>query len=150
MPASQRFHHGEQGNQIYLGDREALPSLTLHYVQRAAVQGASLLPSIIFGGSPAPHMVLVWLQFHGLLFVGQVDRERRLKPENRDILSGFSESRCVLARLATAKVHAAREGWIKKLPRHRWNWNEGGFCLSSNCYVLTEVKLTKPEQRPHR
>ena len=124
MPASQRLHHGEQGNQIYLGDREALPSLTLHYVQRAAVQGASLLPSIIFGGSPAPHMVLVWLQSHGLLFVGQVDRERRLKPENRDILSGFSESRCVLARLATAKVHAAREGWIKKLPRHRWIWNE--------------------------
>ena len=93
MPASQRFHHGEQGNKIYLGDREALPSLTLHYVQRAAVQGASLLPSIIFGGSPAPHMVLVWLQSHGLLFVGQVDRERRLKPENHDILSDFSESR---------------------------------------------------------
>ena len=57
MPASQRFHHGEQGNQIYLGDREALPSLTLHYVQRAAVQGASLLPSIIFGGSSAPQIL---------------------------------------------------------------------------------------------
>ena len=57
MPASQRLHHGEQGNQIYLGDREALPSLTLHYVQRAAVQGASLLPSIIFGGSSAPQIL---------------------------------------------------------------------------------------------
>ena len=57
MPASQRLHHGEQGNQIYLGDREALPSLTLHYVQRAAVQGASLLPSIICLGFPcSPHV----------------------------------------------------------------------------------------------
>ena len=54
---------------MYLGDREALPSLTLRYAQI---------------GSDG------------------------CKPENRDILSDFSESRCVLARLAPAKPPAKR------------------------------------------
>ena len=42
-----QLHLGEQGNQIYIGDREALPSLTLRFAQRAAVRGDSLLPDII-------------------------------------------------------------------------------------------------------
>ena len=45
-------HPGKQGNQIYLGDRGALPILTLRCAQRADVKGSPLLPKATFVGVP--------------------------------------------------------------------------------------------------
>ena len=115
------------GTQIYLGNlgNPTPPRTSLTLTVRLG-RGPPQFPRIIFVGVPHHSGYYSWGS-----------------PASQTIADGASISR-------STACGANRWGWIKKSLATDGAGTRAILCLSSNCYVLTEVKLTKPEQHPSR